>query len=149
MSAPPSIVDEVIRDTVAASRESYASRGIDLVLELGADVRLSTHDAVLREALVTLFQALPERLAPGSVARVRSVARAGGDVELVVEGEWLPRAARPHADLVDLALAGLEQICRARYGRMEITEASGNAGNRRLLLLIPSLKRDGHWRPTG
>lgn len=140
-------VDEVIRAALVRSSDAYEARGIRVHPDLGASVTLSTHGDVLEGAFATLFSALPGRLAPGSAVRITSRDRAGGDVELVVEGEWLARGTRAHSDLVELALEGLQEICRARYGRVEISGDADEAGHRRVLFLIPSLKRAAGWHP--
>lgn len=143
-----SIIDRTIGEALAASRASYQARGIRVLADLRASASLATHDPVVQGAFATLFRALPDRLVPGSVLDVRTLDRAGGDVEVEVEAEWLARADRRHSDLVELALAGLEEICRARSGRVELeARPDGSGPRRRLLFLVPSLERAPGWHP--
>lgn len=142
-------VDAAIRQALDGAATAYAAHGIRVMTDLRASVRLETHDDVLEAALLTLFRALPQRLARDSQLEIRTLDMAGGDIELKVDGEWLPRSERGHSDLVELALDGLASLCRARYGRVEIEEREDESGRRRILFVIPSLAREAGWHPRG
>ena len=158
---PRSQVNAAIERALADSADRYEERGILVIKHLEATVRLSTHEPILDEALYTLFRALPERVAAGATLFISTLDRAGGDVELVWEARELPTGPEggarsplgggPYADLLELALEGLEAHCRVRAshaGELVDDEMRSSAVlqyaphiRRRYTFLIPSLSR--------
>lgn len=134
------------------------ARRIALVVRLAATAPLENEPPALYQAVYTLVRGLPERLPPGSTLRLGTRDRAGGDVELSWDATEPPdlvdpspqEALRrgPYGDLLDLALLGLESICRARAGLLESPPAAGAAPDvqRRYTVLIPTRDRDPRGR---
>lgn len=145
-------VDDVIRQALLDAAPAYAARGIAVAPQLASTTALETHGAVLEATLASIFRGLPLRLARGSVLRIWTHDRAGGDVELVWEGDEvddLEDAGAPQGDLFALALSGLEELCRARHGRVDVdAPLDGGGTRRRRTFLIPPLARRQGWRPA-
>lgn len=113
-------IHDALRDSTA-----YASRGILVSTALTARHDLHASNEVLYRAMYTLFCAMPWRLARDTTFFISTV-----DVDGGIELEWEGREesaeaegalrdvlrAGPHGDLVDIALAALEQFCDARAG---------------------------------
>lgn len=156
------VVNVAVTDALRDAAAAYEARGVLVVDHLDATAALATEDAVLYQSVYTLFRGLPARLTPGAALYVSTADRTGGDIELVWESrEDVPPsldagtartvlAAGPYGDLFDLALHGLETLCRARAVHEE-TE-SGEPGRlrlrRRFMFLLPSLRREGTNVPT-
>ncbi|HET6404422.1 MAG TPA: hypothetical protein VFH78_07235 [Candidatus Thermoplasmatota archaeon] len=151
-------VDEAIRRALRDGEADYAARGVRVELDLRCRTQLRTEEPVLDRALYTIFRGLPARLAPGATVRISTRDMAGGDVEIAweaVESAEPPPAeafTRGHAygDLLELAIAGMETICRARSGRMEVEDATLRLApdvRRRYVFLVPSLDRSPSWSP--
>lgn len=160
MSQPPH-VNDVIREALRDGAPSYAARGIVVEEDLRGETLLATSERVLETALYTIFRGLPARLAPGARLRISTRDRAGGDIELSWLAEETRAAGDGHAhplaqdeaygDLLELALAGLEQFCRARSGHVEVDEGSlqGAPGvHRRYFFLLPNFRREPGWHPV-
>lgn len=155
-------IEHALRDAAPAIEE----QGIIVVKSLEATAVLATEDPVLHQALYTIFRGLPDRLAPGATLLVSTRDRAGGDIELIWEarelassagdGTKIPLAHGPYGDLLELALEGLDAICRVRAGHQEEPERPPVSSNvlqraphvrRRYFFLIPSLVRTPEWAP--
>jgi hypothetical protein len=163
MDADACQVNAAIEAALRASADAYEARGILVIRHLEATLRLQTEEPVLMQALTTIFRGLPERLAPAATLLIRTRDRAGGDIELVWEAreapyQQAPGATRqeplargPYGDLLELAVAGLQEFCRVRTGYREQEDPAMDAGStfltlaphvrRRYLFLIPSLDR--------
>ena len=156
-------IERALDDAAAA----IEARGIIVVKSLDATHELATEDLALHQALYTIFRGLPDRLVPGATLLVGTHDRAGGDIELIWEARELatppreddrpPLANGPYGDLLELALAGLEEICRVRGGHHEdeTTDAVGSNVlrraphvRRRYTFIIPSLSRAPAWAPS-
>lgn len=162
-----STVNAAIKQALADAAGVLRERGILVVARLDATVPLENEPPALHQAVYTIFRGLPERLPRGATLYVTTRDRAGGDVELVWEAredppplDASPREALrqgPYGDLLELALLGLESICRARAGLLERPEAPAPASSsalapdvagkvrRRFAFLIPGRPHD----PTG
>lgn len=151
-------VNRAVRDGLRDARDALAARRIAVEARLEAVVPLESEPPALYQAIYTLARGLPERLPPGSTLRVATRDRAGGDVELsfeVSEGaqpaDPSPRdalRAGPYGDLFELALLGLEAICRARAGILEAPEPlpATDTVRRRYAFLVPTRSRDPRGR---
>lgn len=155
-------VNAAIERALADGAADYAEQGIIVTRSLDATIALATDEPVLEQALYTIFRGLPARLVRGATLLVSTRDRAGGDIELVWEareldvpppagaGDRSPLARGQHGDLLELAVRGLESICRARGGHEDRTTRAASSSNflklaphvrRRYLFLIPSLRR--------
>lgn len=168
------VVNRAIRDALRDAEEDYAQRGILVVPALTAEGRLRTHEDVLYQSVYTIFRGLPARLPAGAVLYVATEDRAGGDVELTWEAREEPGAptaprareelaARlregPYGDLFEVALLGLDALCRSRGVLMERAEEQTRPTTsildltpkvrRRYAFLIPSLDRAPSWHADG
>lgn len=136
MGAPT--VQEAIERALADARQDYDAAGVIVVTSFEATHAIDASEPALREAIYTIFRGLPARIAPGASLFIGTVDRAGGDVELVWEarervgvGDPGARGVRetlragPYGDLYELAMLGLESICRARAGYIERESPSG------------------------
>lgn len=163
-----STVNAAIKQALEHAAPVLEARGILVVARLDATVELENEPPALHEAIYTIFRGLPDRLPRGATLYVTTRDRAGGDVELTWEAREdapaaeAPREALrqgPHGDLLDLALLGLESICRARAGLLERPDppaagasssalAPDDAGKvrRRYAFLIPGRSRDPRGR---
>lgn len=176
----PCQVNRAVRDALRDAEAEYAERGILIVPLLSATTRLRTHEDVLYQSVYTIFRGLPARLPRGAVLYVATEDRAGGDVELTWEAREEPGAkaaadddsscaareedevaARlrqgPYGDLFEVALLGLDALCRSRGVLMERHEEATRPTTsildlspkvrRRYAFLIPSLERGPAWHP--
>ena len=163
-----STVNDAVQRALADAAAVVEARGILVGPRLEATVALENEPPALHQAVYTLFRGLPERLPPGATLYVTTRDRAGGDVELTWEareaplpGDAAPREALrqgPYGDLLELALLGLESICRARAGLLERPAQRGGSGSsalapevgtmvrRRFAFLIPGRSRDPRGR---
>lgn len=160
-------VNAAIERALREGAPAYEKRGILVSRHLDATHRLATVDPALDQALYTLFRGLPARLAPGATLLVSTADRAGGDVELGWEArevdvgapaDGTPLVAGPYGDLLELALAGLDAICRVRsaYREEPMTDTLGSSAflklapnvRRRYVFLVPSLVREGNGVPA-
>lgn len=164
------VVNQAVRDALRDSEAAYAERGILVVPSLEAGPGLRNHDRVLYHAVYTIFRGLPYRIAPGSTLFISTVDKTGGDVELTWEareepgGQAHPAGAPgpgealssgPYGDLLEIAILGLDALCRARGALMERQEAARGPVvtgldlspkvRRRFSFLIPSLQRGPDW----
>lgn len=167
MSEPGCVVDRTILDALRDGQPDLEERGILVVPNLRATYDLGGADPPLLKAIYTLYRAIPRRLAEGSTLHVWSVDRAGGDIEvgwearepLGGEPDATPRDALtsgPLGDLLNLAIAGLEQICRARLAQRSEPERDASAGlsalqlvprvKRRFTILLPSIDKRVQFR---
>lgn len=147
-----------MREALRDAESVLASRRIRASARLEARVPLENEPPALHQAIYTLIRGLPERLPPGSTLEVSTRDRAGGDVELAWDARESPTLADPsprealrhgpYGDLFDLALLGLETICRARAGLVEAPFLSAHAADvhRRYTVLIPTRDRDPRGR---
>lgn len=155
-------IEHALRDAAPV----IEGRGIIVVKNLEATIALATEDPVLHQALYTIFRGLPDRLAPGATLLVSTRDRAGGDIELIWEAREvantaaddarIPLAGGPYGDLLELALEGLDAICRVRSEHHEDPERPPGSSNvlqraphvrRRYSFLVPSLIRTPEWAP--
>ncbi|HEX2022749.1 MAG TPA: hypothetical protein VHH36_08540 [Candidatus Thermoplasmatota archaeon] len=157
-----SLTARAIREALRDGSAAYAERDVAPLLSLEATADEGWDDPVLHQAIYTVFRGLPFRLAAGSSLHVATLDRAGGDVELTWEAREVglpspsvsrpsePLAQGPLGDLFDLALLGLEEICRARSGVVERTPQDpvlaararvAGAVPRRFFFLIPGPER--------
>lgn len=169
------LVNRAVADALRDAQATYAARGIRVVASLLATVELQTADRALYEAVYTVFRGLPLRLVRGSELHVWTQDRAGGDVELAWEareptgGPPLDASVAPtdearlllregpYGDLLEVALLGLDALCRARSvaregGHGPAPEAARldtSEVRRRFTFLIPSLGREPGWSPEG
>ena len=149
------------------AEEELERRGVLVVPNLQARGDLGGDDPALLSALRVLFRALPLRLGEGATLLVWSEDKAGGDVEVGWEAREAPEggpldadaqealAAGPLGDLLGLAVAGLEEICRARLAQRAQDEPAERRGSsafafeptvrRRFTILLPS--RTNRLRP--
>lgn len=160
-----SLVDRAIRDALRDGLDAYEQQGVLVLPHLESRTPLSTDEPTLYQAIYTIFRGLPERLAPGATLFIRTRDRAGGDIELVWEAREVPHAREPsptpavalghgpYGDLLELAIIGLESLCRARGGVVEEPEDEVGESvtflrlaprvRRRYFFLIPALRRGG------
>lgn len=141
-------IERALRDGDSA----YATRGILVLPHLEATTLLDEDDPALTEAIYTIFRALPERLAPGASLLIATRDRAGGDIELLWEASELLRAAKgdgkspfergPYSDLLALAIAGLDDICRVRMATREDDVPRSGASSS--LMRVPPRTRRRH-----
>lgn len=158
-----SVVDVAIHDALRDAAETLEARRIRVEASLASTVDLRDAHGVLRSSLYTIFRGVPWRLAPGGVLAVRTVDKAGGDIELSWGGVEVqetgpargetPRgvfARGPNPDLFEVALVGLERFCRTRGGVIEKQETASGEGlvRRQFLFLLPSLERSSFSLPT-
>ncbi|HWH08616.1 MAG TPA: hypothetical protein VNX21_05405 [Candidatus Thermoplasmatota archaeon] len=161
-------VNRAIREALRDARDVIEERGILVVARLEARVPLDNEPPALHQAIYTIFRGLPERLPRGATLYVSTRDRAGGDVELTWEAREEPGPADPsprealrhgpYGDLLDLALLGLESICRARAGLAQSAEPPPSPSSsvlardvlgkvrRRYAFLIPTRTRDPSGR---
>lgn len=114
---------------IARALEEAASlleqKGVLVVAHLEATYRFERAPPALTQALYTIFRGLAERLSEGATLYVATTDRAGGDIEVTWEAKEPPAAKEdaqvrdivrhgPYGDLIELALVGLESICRVR-----------------------------------
>lgn len=162
-----------IQDALADAKERYDEKGILVVAHLDATNALDVDEATLSQAVYTLFRGLHARLPPGAALYVWTRDRAGGDVELVWESREDPGSARtelpdpgerlregPYGDLYELALLGLNAICRVRSAVTErqeempppsasaIAERAVGKTKRRFTFLLPGSTAAGRARST-
>lgn len=162
-----------IQDALADARERYDEKGILLVTHLHATNPLDVDEATLTQAVYTLFRGLHVRLPPGAALYVWTRDRAGGDVELVWESREDPGVVRaelpdpaerlregPYGDLYELALLGLDAICRVRTAVTErqedvpppsassIAEKAMGKTKRRFTFLLPGSTAAGRARSS-
>lgn len=165
MARDPCQVNQAVRDALRDAEDAYASRGILVVPSFEATTRLATHDDLLYQAVYTIFRGLPARLPPGASLLVSTADRAGGDVELAWEAREDPAQAPappdpdprvllrhgPYGDLLEVALLGLDALCRVRAAAKEEPDAERRPSataldlsprvRRRFSFLVPSLER--------
>ena len=151
-------MNRAVREALRDAAPVIKTRGIVVATDLAATSPLENEPPALHQAIYTLLRGLPERLPRGSTLRVSTRDRAGGDVELAWEATEAPRledpsprdALRhgPYGDLLDLALLGLESVCRARAGLLESPPGPPRASDvqRRYTVLIPTRSRDPRGR---
>lgn len=152
------LVNRAISDALRDGAEACEARGILVVPDLeatGSDV----DDPPLYQAVYTIFRGLPERLASGATLYVRTADDVEGTMltwdatEGKGEGDAPDASVKdvmrrgPYGDLLELAIVGLEAICRARseqWGAQATPHESGLTGldltprlRRRVVFLIP------------
>lgn len=166
---PDCVVNQAIQDALRDAEAAYAERGILVVSSLEAGEGLRSHDRVLYQAVYTIFRGLPHRVAPGSSLFITTADKAGGDVELTWEAREEPGSpaatappepaatlsSGPYGDLLEIAILGLDALCRARGAVLERPEAARGPSlsvldlspkvRRRFSFLIPSLHRGPRW----
>lgn len=155
-----SAVNRAILRGLEEAQDALDARGILLVPRLQAVSDLGGEDPALLKALQVLFRALPLRLSMGATLVVWSEDKAGGDIEVGWEarepadaaareaGAQEALAAGPLGDLLAVAVAGLEEICRARLAQRALDEPTEPTGStafdlpagirRRFTILLPS-----------
>lgn len=161
------IANVAIQEALRDGADAYEAAGILVVPHLDARSTSAGDPQVIYQSVYTIFRALPARLPPAAVLYVATRDRAGGDVELTWEAREegghegdetaSPEAVLrtgPYGDLLELALLGLEAICRARSGLAQRADVEGAAAaspiaaatagriRRRYLFLLPSAPRD-------
>lgn len=149
-----SVIDRAIAKALRDASADLKDLDVEVEVDLASHEDIETPREALYEAVYAVFRALPPRLARGTVLRIRTRDRAGGDIEIVWEADETvatPPMSRtadvlrggPHGDIYALALIGLEAICRTRTEHIQVP-ARGRDGpvyHRRFMLLVPSLER--------
>lgn len=161
MTQPPhrSLVDRAISDALRDGASTCEARGILVVPHLNATRRDGDdHDPPLYQAIYTIFRGLPERLPPGATLYVGTSDDVGGTTLTwdateqgapSAPGVGLQEVMRSgvHGDLLELAVVGLEALCRARGTQWGAPTSLGQTGltgldlgprlRRRVVMLIP------------
>lgn len=152
------LVNRAIRDALRDGAEAREARGILVVPHLESTETRVGDDPALYQAIYTIFRGLPERLSRGATLYVST----SDDIEGTMltwdatEGKTddsqdatvkdVMRAG-PYGDLLELAVVGLEALCRARSEQWGAPAASNSPGltgleleprlRRRVVFLIP------------